>query len=88
MLEWAHHNCLTNDIALATNRKGLRCFGIYDYFTPIATEKKNPKIDIVIVNEYDEVHPSIQQILEYRDGEKAIKYLKERGLAVCPMNGK
>ena len=88
LLEWAHHNNLTRDIAVETNRKGSRRFGHYDDFIPIATEKKNPEIDIVIVNEYDEAHPSIQQILEYHDGEKAIKYLTERGLTVCPMSGK
>ena len=88
LLEWAHHNCLTDDIALETNQKGLRRFGHSESFLPVATEKKNPEIDIVIVNEYDEAHPSIQDILNYRDGEKAIQYLKERGLAVCPMSGK
>lgn len=88
LLEWAHHNCLTRDVALETNRKGFRRFGHSGDFIPIATEKKNPEIDIVIVNEYDEAHPSIQGILNYRDGEKAIQYLKERGLTVCPMSGK
>ena len=88
LLEWAHHNNLTRDIAVETNRKGLRRFGHYDDFIPITTEKKNPEIDIVIINEYEEVHPSIQDILNYRNGEKAIQYLKERGLTVCPMSGK
>lgn len=88
LLEWAHHNNLTRDIAVETNRKGSRRFGHYDDFIPIATEKKNPEIDIIIVNEYEEVHPSIQDILSYRNGEKAIQYLKERGLTVCPMSGK
>lgn len=88
LLEWAHHNNLTENVAVETNRKGLRRFGYYDSLLPLATEKKNPEIDIVILNEYEEVYPSIQDILNYRNGEKAIQYLKERGLTVCPMSGK
>lgn len=88
LLEWAYHNCLTSDVAVETNRKGLRRFGHYDSLLPIATEKKNPEIDIVVVNEYAEAQVSIQQILEYHDGRKAIQYLKERGLTVCPIGGK
>lgn len=88
LLERARNNDLTRDIAVKTNRKGLRRFGHYDDFVPIATEKKNPEIDILIIIEYKEVHPSIQGILNYHNGEKAIQYLKERGLTVCPKGGK
>lgn len=40
---------------------------------------------IVYKIEYEEMVPSIQKIMEYHDGAKAIQWLKDRGITVCPM---
>lgn len=45
-------------------------------------EWKNKNIDIQFTIEYRERNPSIETILKYHDGKKAIRYLVERGLEV------
>lgn len=39
---------------------------------------------IVYKIKYEEMTPSIQKIMEYPDGEKAIQWLKDRGITACP----
>lgn len=40
---------------------------------------------IVYKIKYKEMTPSIQKIMEYPDGAKAIQWLKDRGITTCPM---
>lgn len=85
--EYFNKGC-TYNITVEKNRKGFRRFACWDDCFPIAFEKKQKNIDISFHFVYEEAHPSIQDILNYHDGEKAIKYLTERDLTVCPMSGK
>ena len=40
---------------------------------------------IVYKIKYEETMPSIQEVMEYPNGEKAIQWLKDRGITACPM---
>lgn len=40
---------------------------------------------IVYKIKYEEMIPSIQEIMKYHDGAKAIQWLKDRGITACPM---
>ena len=40
---------------------------------------------IVYKVKYEEIMPSIQEVMEYPNGEKAIQWLKDRGITACPM---
>lgn len=40
---------------------------------------------IVYKIKYEEMMPSIQEVMEYSDGTKAIQWLKDRGITACPM---
>lgn len=42
------------------------------------------ELDLKVTYTYEEVHPSIDTILNYREGDKAIQYLIERGFKYCP----
>ena len=51
-------------------------------------EWKNP-LDIVVKVTYKKYTTmSIEEVLKWHDIEKAIQYLKERGLAICPYESK
>ncbi len=42
--------------------------------------------DKIVYNvKYEEMMPSIQEVMEYPNGEKAIQWLKDRGITACPM---
>ena len=40
---------------------------------------------IVCKIKYEERTPSIQEVMEYPNGAKAIQWLKDRGITACPM---
>lgn len=40
---------------------------------------------IVYKIKYEERTPSIQEVMEYHNGAKAIQWLKDRGITACPM---
>lgn len=46
-------------------------------------EKSGKELNVVIQIEYTEYNPTINEVLKYGDGEKAIKYLVERGLSIA-----
>ena len=48
-------------------------------------ERKTPVLDIKLVITYEVVPCSLNDILNYWDSEKAIKYLRERNLS-CPID--
>ena len=43
-------------------------------------EWERPELDLVLIKEYKPTKKSIQEVLEYRDGNMAIEYLLERGI--------
>lgn len=45
-------------------------------------EWKEKELDLTLQISVEEYTPSIQEVLEWHDGKKAIQYLKERGLSV------
>lgn len=49
-------------------------------------ETKQPILNMEVKVTTKECNPSIQEILKYHDGEKAIKYLVERGMSVIASN--
>lgn len=88
LLEEYFNKGYTSGIDFRKDKKGFRRFARWEDCFPIANEKKQKDIDISFHFEYEETQVSIQKILEYSNSEKAIKYLTERGLTVCPMSGK
>lgn len=47
--------------------------------------RKLEKTDKIIYKvTYEEQTPSIKTILDYPDGDKAIQWLKDRGMTICP----
>ena len=65
------------------NQYVLRAWGIG--FNGISRElKKTDKVIYKIT--YEKQTPSIKTILDYPDGEKAIQWLKDRGITTCPLN--
>lgn len=88
LLEEYFNKGYTYGISLEKDRKGFRRFARWEDCLPIANEKKQKDVDISFCFKYEEMQVSLQKILEYPNSEKAIKYLTERGLTVCPMSGK
>lgn len=88
LLEEYFNKGYTHGISLEKDRKGFRRFAKWEDCLPIANEKKQKDVDISFCFKYEETQVSLQKILEYPNSEKAIKYLTERGLTVCPMSGK
>lgn len=65
------------------NQYILRAWGID--FNGVSRELN--KTDVVIYEIiYEKQTPSIKTILDYSDGDKAIQWLKDRGMTVCPLN--
>lgn len=48
-------------------------------------ERKTPSLDMKLVITYKVCHCSLNDIINYWDGEKAIQYLRERNLS-CPID--
>lgn len=70
-------------------KKGRLVSFFCDKFLPIGNfgdvkEWKHSDLNITLKIFYKEYNPSIDEVLKWRDGEKAILYLKERGLNICP----
>ena len=64
------------------NFKGGRRISFLNFDYRDIKEKKQPVLDMEVRVTTKECNPPIQEILEYRDGEKAIRYLVERGLSI------
>ena len=63
------------------NQYTLRAWGVG--FNGIS--RKLEKTDKIIYKvTYEEQTPSIKTILDYPDGDKAIQWLKDRGMTICP----
>ena len=46
-------------------------------------EWKENQLDIILNIKYEEYTPSINEVLKWHNGEKAIQYLIERGLTIA-----
>ena len=51
----------------------------------IPTYRLNPTDNIRIITTYTERDVPLEHILRYPDGQKAMQWLKDRGLTACPM---
>ena len=63
---------------ITKRRKGLQLFFWDDMFTNIKQWKVD--LNIEIKTTWTEYKPTINELLNFRDGDKAIQYLVERGL--------
>lgn len=52
----------------------------------IPSYRLKPEDNIRVVTTYIERTVSLEQILKYHDSEKAIQWLKDRGITTCPLN--
>ena len=59
-------------------RKGLKLFFWNDLFTSVKQWKED--LDIEIKTSWREYKPTIKEIMDFKDSDKAIQYLVERGL--------
>lgn len=68
-------------VEVKKRRRG-RVLTIYQWFeTPDKfKEWERPELDLVLIKEYEPTKKSIQEVLNYRDGNVAIEYLLERGI--------
>lgn len=82
--------CLPDDFqGIATWEKRIlhRGYVLYGWgmgFNPIR-KVLHEEDRIVYKIKYEEMMPSIQEVMEYSNGEKAIQWLKDRGITACPM---
>lgn len=63
---------------ITKRRKGLQLFFWDDLFTNVKQWKE--ELNIEIKTTWTEYKPTINELLNFRDGDKAIQYLVERGL--------
>ncbi len=76
---YRHHGC-----ALPFNIWNLRKGRLISFFIrrPDIKEWKIPKLNITFEAKWDKINPSINDVLNWPDGEQAIQYLVSRGLAI------
>ena len=65
---------------ITKRRKGLKLFFWNDLFTNVKQWKKD--LDIEIKTSWREYKPTIKEIMDFKDSDKSIQYLVERGLNV------
>ena len=65
---------------ITKRRKGLKLFFWDDLFTSVKQWKED--LDIEIKTSWIEYKPTIKEIMDFKDSDKAIQYLVERGLTV------
>ena len=70
---------------LKNKRKGLVVDVFTNDFEVTRYEQWQDKLSIKVITEWKEVTPSINQILNFYDGDVAIKYLVERGMNCIPV---
>lgn len=64
-------------------RKGLKLFLWDDLFTNVKQWKED--LDIEIKTSWREYKPTIKEIMDFKDSDKAIQYLVERGLSASSL---
>lgn len=65
---------------ITKRRKGLKLFFWNDLFTNVKQWKED--LDIEIKTSWREYKPTIKEIMDFKDSDKSIQYLVERGLNV------
>lgn len=63
---------------ITKTRRGLKLFFWDDLFTNVKQWKEN--LNVEIKTTWTEYNPTIKEIMSFRDSDKAIQYLVERGL--------
>lgn len=63
---------------ITKRRKGLKLFFWDDLFTSVKQWKED--LDIEIKTSWREYKPTIKEIMDFKDSDKAIQYLVERGI--------
>lgn len=80
------HNTLYN---VKKSKKGYSLVHYMEFGYIFASWKKKYKdFKFTLEVTYKECNQPIEFILKYPDCDKAIQYLKERGMTMCPMGGK
>lgn len=59
----------------------IKDYSVLGYSNKIC-EWKTPIFNLIYEITFEKINPSIEKILQYPDGEKAIQYLVERGLSI------
>lgn len=68
---------------ITKRRKGLKLFFWDDLFTNVKQLKED--LDIEIKTYWREYKPSLKEIMNFKDSDKAIQYLVERGLSTSSL---
>lgn len=68
---------------ITRRRKGLKLFFWDDLFTNVKQWKED--LDIEIKTHWREYKPSLKEIINFKDSDKAIQYLVERGLSTSSL---
>lgn len=76
--EEIHKLGLCLPFGITKRRKGLKLFFWNDLFTSVKQWKED--LDIEIKTSWREYKPTIKEIMDFKDSDKAIQYLVERGL--------
>ena len=72
------------DFWLRFTKKGrIICYNDGKHFTDRSIKEwKTPNLDIQLTVEYEERIISMRELMNYRDADKAIQYMEERGLEI------
>lgn len=57
-------------------------FNLFKRYTWDIAQWRHPEMKIELKFHYKEIHPSINEILRYHNGEKTMQYLLERGMNI------
>nr|WP_297936931.1 hypothetical protein [uncultured Lachnoclostridium sp.] len=68
---------------ITKTRRGLKLFFWDDLFTNVKQWKED--LNVEIKTTWTEYKPTIKDIINFRDSDKAIQYLVERGLSMSPL---
>lgn len=78
-----HKLCIWLPFGITKRRKGLKLFFWDDLFTNVKQWKED--LNIKIKTTWREYKPTIKEIMNFKDNDKAIQYLVERGLNISSL---
>lgn len=84
--EFYHNHALSSCFQLYNFKHGkylsFEDFNPFKRYTWDIAQWRHPETKIELKFHYVEVHPSINEVLHYHNGEKAMQYLLERGINI------
>ena len=84
--EFYYNHALSSCFQLYNFKRGkylsFEDFNLFKRQTWDIAQWRHPEMKIELKFHYVEVHPSINEILRYHNGEKAMQYLLERGIGI------